>query len=83
MENRWRKQLSINGKTYTLSLTQHPDATWECSIFEAGAEIIQRIRKQASERELKFLAHVIAYDLEYMRRDEDCKAECEQGWEPG
>jgi hypothetical protein len=75
------KQLVINGKTYTLSLTQYPDATWECRIFETGAEVVYRIKKQASAREVKYLGHVIAYDLEFMRRDQACEQECEKGWE--
>ena len=75
------KRLVINGGTYTLDLTQCPDASWECRISESGKEVFQRIRKIAPEHEVKFLGHVIAYDIEGIRRDIECEEECESGWE--
>jgi hypothetical protein len=74
------KQLGIKGNTYTLRLTHYPDG-WECEVFQNRKEAVQRIRKAASEHEVKFLGHVIAYDMENMRRDEECERECESGWE--
>jgi hypothetical protein len=75
------KRLVINGKSYILDLTQCPDASWECRVSESGKEIVQRIRKIAPEHEVKFLGHVIAYDIEGIRRDKECDEECESGWE--
>jgi hypothetical protein len=74
------KQLIVNGKTYILDLVQYPDATWECCISEGGKEVVHRVRKAASEHEVKFLGHVVAYDLENIRRDQECENECESGW---
>ena len=75
----WQKRLPIKGKTYTLSLIQNLDATWECRIIpETGNEIIC---KNASAHEVKYLSHVIAYDQAAMRRDRECEEECENGWE--
>ncbi len=75
------KRLPINDKTYILDLVQYPDATWECRISEGDREVVHRVRKAASQREVKFLGHVIAYDLEGIRRDQQCEDECEDGWE--
>ncbi len=74
------KQLIIKGKKYILGLMQCPDATWECRISEGGKDVVHPVRK-ATEHEAKYLAHIIAYDLENLRRDQKCEDECESGWE--
>jgi hypothetical protein len=73
------KRLTTGKNTYTLDLTMHP-AGWECRVFQGTNEMVDGIRKATSEHEAKFLGHVIAYDLEGVRRDRECEAECESGW---
>jgi len=73
------KRLTTEKNTYTLELTRHPGG-WECRVFQGANEIVDSIRKATSEHEAKFLGHVITYDLEGVRRDGECEAECESGW---
>jgi hypothetical protein len=77
---RQTKVLPIKSETYTLQFERFADA-YECQVFKAGQEIVHRVRKAASEHEVKFLGHVMAYNLAGLRRDQECDAECERGWE--
>jgi hypothetical protein len=79
---KYSKELLINGRTYRLDLIQHPDANWECGISRDRSEVVSPIQRHASAYEVKALAHMVAYELEYIRRDMECEAECQEGWIP-
>jgi len=59
------KQLGIKGNSYTLHSTQYLDG-WECRLFQNDKEVIQRIRKVASEHDVRFLA--VQIDLVLLSR---------------
>jgi hypothetical protein len=74
------KQYAVSGKTYTLTLKQNLNGTWEAVAYDAACNEVIRASEKASKRDAQFAAHVTLYELHNSRQDQRSEQDCDKGW---
>jgi hypothetical protein len=73
------KQELFHGTLCHILVNSRPDAAFEASLVDVKGRTLC-VTPPASEHEVKFLIHTVAYDLHGKRQDMKAEAECELGW---